>query len=67
MTPRGNNSRETASMTGRELDKKTKMVKKHGANFFSAHLLVHGLSGGSDLGRRYPERHTHSEAPLVVA
>lgn len=43
------------------------MVKKHNANFFHAHLLVHGVSGVSDLARRYPERHTHTEAPLVVA
>lgn len=42
-----------------------KKVKKHSSNF-SAHLLVHGVSGVSDFARRYPERHTHTEAPLVV-
>ena len=34
---------------------------------FSAYLLVHGVSGASDSARRYPERHSHTDAPLMVA
>lgn len=34
---------------------------------FSTSLLVHGVSGASDWARRYPDRHAHTEAPLMVA
>lgn len=34
---------------------------------FYEYLLVHGLSGVSDSARRYPERHAHTDAPLMVA
>lgn len=34
---------------------------------FLAYLLVHGVSGASDSARKYPERHAHTDAPLMVA
>lgn len=33
----------------------------------SIYSLVHGLFGVSDSARRYPERHAHTDAPLMEA